>query len=351
MKKNEIRQRQVLVNLVDEFIKTKEAVSSGLLNSEYLPNASPATLRIDLHKLEEQNLIYQPHTSAGRVPTIKGYREYLTLLEKTLKSSRYEKIAFLRDILIKNYKDTPLALHYVKQMLAKETDQVSFVAEPEIAWGYLKKLDVFKIGDSKLLFVVSLDSGLDKTVILKCDYDISEQQLKALVRYVNEELFGSRIYDIQYKFLEKMAQSVSAENRLLSLFLGELSSALTEISSYFIHFEGGLGFLEQPEFNQKESILHFLGLMQRQDVLVNLLQENSQEKHDWYVVMGEDLGQMQWAEYCLIFASYELFDVPGYLGVLAPLRMDYRKNIPIVRDIAKTITAATKKGMMVNYEK
>jgi transcriptional regulator of heat shock response len=63
--------------------------------------------------------------------------------------------------------------------------------------------------------------------------------------------------------------------------------------------------------------------------------------------MGEDFGRTQWADYALIFAKYEIFDVPGYLGLLGPVRMDYMKNIPIIRDIAKTITKTTKKGMMV----
>jgi transcriptional regulator of heat shock response len=96
----------------------------------------------------------------------------------------------LRDLLIHNYKDTPRALHYIMQMLAKETDQLSFVAEPEVSNGYLAKLDVFPIGHRKLLFLMSLDSGLDKTVIMTCDYDISETQLRKLVRYLNDELAG-----------------------------------------------------------------------------------------------------------------------------------------------------------------
>ncbi|MBT3168726.1 MAG: heat-inducible transcription repressor HrcA [Candidatus Cloacimonetes bacterium] len=341
MKKNELRQQQVLVHLVEEFVQTAKPISSKTICQKYLQNASPATIRIDLNKLEKLNFIYQSHTSAGRMPTIQGYRKYLELIN----ISQYDKVNFLREMLVNYHKDIPLALHYVMQLLANETDQLSFVAEPEIAYGHLNKLDVFKIADEKLLFVVSLDSGIDKTVILKCGNKISSQQLKTIVRYVNEELMGLKIYDIQNKYLEDLAEKVTEENKLLKLFLTELQKAFTEISSYYIHFDGNISFLEQPEFNEKSAILTFLNFIQRQDHLVNLMQNVKTEK-DYYLLMGEDLGQPELHGYTLIFAKYEIFGVPGFLGIVGSNRMDYKKNITIIRDVAKTITETTQKGMV-----
>lgn len=346
MKKNEIRQQQVLEYLVKEFIATSEPVSSKLINDKYVKEVCPATIRIYLNKLEKENLIYQPHTSAGRLPTIMGYRKYLEMIAPKLETISYDKTDLLRNILIKYYKDIPLALHYIMQLLARETDQLSFVAEPEVSYGYLEKLDVFKIADNKLLFVISLDSGLDKTVILKWDRGITEQQLKAVVRYANDEFAGYRIYDIQNRYLEETTDKISSENKLLKYFLEEMEKAISEISSYFIHFDGNISFLEQPEFNEKSSILAFLGFMQKQDYLVKLMQRYD-KKTDYNVVMGEDIGFPELSEYALIFSRYEIFGIPGYLGVLGPIRMNYEKNIPIIRDIAKIITKTTKKGMVV----
>jgi len=346
MKKNEVRELKVLNSLISEYIENTDAVSSRVLCEKYIPDASPATIRIDLHKLEQRNYIYQPHTSAGRIPTIKGYRKFLEMVSPQIDNLKYDRDTFLRELLIKNYKDTPLSLHYIMQMLAKETDELSFVAEPEISYGYLEKLDVFKIASNKLLFVVSLDSGLDKTVILKCDYNMTQQQIKVLVRYVNDELVGLRIYDIQNKYLEKLTESGNEENRLLGLFLAELNNALKEISSYYLHFDGNISFLEQPEFESKQDILTFLSFIQRQDLMMSLIQKNDSGKN-YNVIMGEDLGRPELAKYSLIFARYELFGIPGYLGLIGPIRMNYLKNIPIVRDFAKIITETTKKGMMV----
>lgn len=346
MKKNEIRQQKVLNSLIEEYIRSVEPVSSKILCDNYVSNASPATIRIDLTKLEKSNLIYQPHTSAGRIPTIMGYRRYLENKKEALKAARYENGELLRDVLIKHYRDTALGLHYIMQLLARETDQLSFVAEPEVSLGVLEKLDVFKISSDKLLFVVSLDSGLDKTVIIRCDHGITEQQLRTIVRYVNEEFVGHRIYDIQNKYIDETFEKITEENKLIKLFLDELRNAINEISSYYIHFDGNISFLEQPEFNDKKSILSFLGFMQRQDHLIKIMQtyENGQS---YRVLMGEELGLPEISDYSLIYVKYEIFGIPGYLGILGPNRMDYMKNIPIIRDFAKIITNTTRKGMVV----
>ncbi|MDP8203704.1 MAG: heat-inducible transcriptional repressor HrcA [Candidatus Tenebribacter mawsonii] len=345
MKKNEIRIEQVLKYVVDEYVSSCEPISSKLIRDKYLENTSPATIRIDLNKLEKANLIYQPHTSAGRIPTIQGYRYYIEKSKNEISKDHFDRADILRDILIKYYKDTPLALHYIMQLLARETDQLSFVAEPEVSYGYLEKLDVFQISNNKLLFVVSLDSGLDKTVILKCDHNMTPQQLKAIVRYMNDTLAGLRIFDIQNTILEELAEKVTEENTILKQFLEELQNAFSEISNYYIHFDGNISFLEQPEFNDKKSILTFLNFMQRQDHLINLMQERESEQ--WNILMGEDFAQAEFTNYAMIFAKYEIFGIPGYLGVLGPIRMNYAKNIAIIRDIANIITESTKKGMVV----
>ncbi|WP_044278899.1 heat-inducible transcriptional repressor HrcA [Candidatus Cloacimonas acidaminovorans] len=348
MKKNVLRLNETLKALVDEYIMSCEPVSSRILNEKYLRNVSSATLRLDLLKLEKMNLISQPHTSAGRIPTIKGYREYLRLIEPEIEKIRYEGMDLLREILVRNYKDTPRALYYIMENLAKETDQLSFVAEPEVSSGYLAKLDVFSIGENKLIFVMSLDSGLDKTVILKCDNELTEAQLKKLVRYLNDELAGLQIYDIANRVLVEMQEN--ADNGMISWFLAELHKAFMEISDFFIHYDGSINFLEQKEFDDKENILKFMSLLQRQDFLLNTMRKHQSDK-EVNVVLGEDLAKGSWLDFALIYAKYEVFGIPGYLGVLAPVRTEYRKLIPLIRDVANTITNTTKRGMVVPQEK
>ncbi|HNZ33428.1 MAG TPA: heat-inducible transcriptional repressor HrcA [Candidatus Cloacimonas sp.] len=348
MKKNQLRLNETLKSLVDEYILSCEPVSSRILNEKYLQKVSSATLRLDLLKLEKMNLISQPHTSSGRVPTIKGYREYLKLIEPDIEKTRYEGMDLLRELLVRNYKDTPRALHYIMENLAKETDQLSFVAEPEVSNGYLAKLEVFSIGENKLIFVMSLDSGLDKTVIMKCDNELTESQLKKLVRYLNDELVGLQIYDIANRVLVEMQEN--SDNGVISWFLVELHKAFMEISDFFIHYDGSINFLEQKEFDTKENILKFMSLLQNQDFLLNMMRKHQSNK-ETNVVLGDDFTKSNWLDFALIYSKYEMFGIPGYLGVLSPIRTEYRKLIPLIRDVAKTITNTTRRGMIVPQEK
>jgi len=270
------------------------------------------------------------------------------LIEPEIEKIRYEGMDFLREILVRNYKDTPRALYYIMENLAKETDQLSFVAEPEVSSGYLAKLDVFSIGENKLIFVMSLDSGLDKTVILKCENELTELQLKKLVRYLNDELAGLQIYDIANRVLVEMQEN--ADDGMISWFLAELHKAFMEISDFFIHYDGSINFLEQKEFDDKENILKFMSLLQSQDFLLNTMRKHQSEK-EVNIVLGEDFAKSTWLDFALIFAKYEVFGIPGYLGVLAPVRTEYRKLIPLIRDVAKTITNTTRRGMIVPQEK
>jgi len=346
MKKNQLRLNHTLTALVDEYISGNEPVSSRVLNEKYLPGVSSATLRLDLMKLEKLNLIQQPHTSAGRVPTILGYRSYLRAIEPEHENVSFQGMELLRELLIQHYKDTPLALHYIMQMLARETDQLSFVAEPEVSSGYLAKLEVFPIGMRKYIFVMSLDSGLDKTMVMKLDYDITEAQLKKLVRYLNDELAGLRIYDIANRVLVEMRENMYKDNALVSMFLRELHKAFVDISDFFIHYDGSISFLEQPEFDSKQNILSFMNLIQRQDQVIRLMRKADTDG-GVKILLGEDLSVPEWSAFSLIYGRYEVFGIPGYLGVVAPLRTNYRKLIPLIRDITFTITETTRKGMMV----
>jgi heat-inducible transcriptional repressor len=346
MRKEKNRQVNVLISLIEEYIQTKAPVSSKAICEKDASKVSSATIRNELFLLEKKGLIYQPHTSAGRIPTISGYREYVDIITPDIVGTTFDKIDLLQTLLMANYRDIPLSLHYIKQILAKETDLLTFVAEPEIAFDTLYHLDVFKVAKGKLLFVVSLASGMDKTVVVTPDFDITDQQLKVAVRYINEEISGMRIYDIQNKYLHEMSQKWREENKLLNLFLRELYHALLEINNYFIHFDSTIEFLKQPEFDTKDIIILFLNLMQRQDMLINIMQKNINDR-DWQVVMGEDFSNPDWSNFSLIYAKYEIFDIPGYLGVIGPSRMNYKELIPMVRDIGRIITDATKKGMII----
>ena len=165
---------------------------------------------------------------------------------------------------------------------------------------------------------------------------------------MNDELVGLQIYDIANRVLVEMQEN--SDNGVISWFLVELHKAFMEISDFFIHYDGSINFLEQKEFDTKENILKFMSLLQNQDFLLNMMRKHQSNK-ETNVVLGDDFTKSNWLDFALIYSKYEMFGIPGYLGVLSPIRTEYRKLIPLIRDVAKTITNTTRRGMIVPQEK
>ncbi len=344
MNKKNQRRKKLLDYLIQEYAQCSAPLASGYICKKYFSDKSPATIRTDLVRLEEKGYIYQPHTSSGRIPTILGYREYLK--QNQFSEELFGNTDHLKKLVCDNFRDATSMLDAILQILAASTKQLSFVAEPEMSYEFLQNLSVFKISPKKLLFVVSLSSGLDKTLLTECNYQITAKQLGALVRYVNQKFSGMRIYDIQTKYL--LDSKLRQENTLLNLFLAELYEALAKMGGYFLNFDGNISFLQQPEFDDKNNILNFFAMIRRQEVLVKLMQEND-PKENAGVILGEDLPDKNWGQFVLLYAKYSLFGIPGYLGTISPLRADYATIISCLKAVAKTITATTRDRAIVKY--
>ncbi len=344
MNKKNIRRKKLLDYLIQEYCQCSTPLASGYICKKYFAEKSPATIRTDLVRLEEKGYIYQPHTSSGRIPTILGYREYLR--QNDFSSALFGNTNHLKQIICENFRNATSMLDNILQILAVSTGQLCFVAEPEMGYEYLQKLSVFKISASKLLFVVSLSSGMDKTLLTECSYQITTKQLDALVRYVNQKFSGMRIYDIQTKYL--LDSTLQKENSLLNLFLAELYEALTKMGGYFLNFDGNISFLQQPEFDDKNNILNFFAMMRRQEILVKLMQENNPNEKIG-AILGEDFPDKNWGEFVLLYAKYNLFGIPGYLGTISPIRTNYAKTIACLKAVAKTITATTRDRGIIKY--
>ena len=127
------------------------------------------------------------------------------------------------------------------------------------------------------------------------------------MHYLNEELSGECIYDIANRILLDMQEDMYQDNVLVSTFLKQLHKAFIEISDFYIHYDGSISFLEQPEFDSKENLLTFMSMIQRQDILINLMRSSDDGK-GVKVLMGEDFNIPEWSNFSLIYGRYEVLE-------------------------------------------
>lgn len=350
------RQRDMLKGIILEYLKTAKPVSSKAIAENYDFPLSPATIRNEMALLTQEGYLAQPHTSAGRIPTEKGYKFYITEILNFEDNLPEQKIQMLQSLLAESYNDIDSMFSTLLKFLANVSGQLSIVAEPEFSSGILKQFDLFKIGEDKILFIITLDIGLEKTSVLPDKVGLSEAQLSASRRYLNSRFAGLPIYNIQ-EYIRKELNSYSANTHdLLIRMINEIKDAFAKINLYNIRFEGSIQFLSQPEFESKKQILSLLKLLNNQEYFSEIFKKYN--KGDYTVLIGYEIppggissptAEEIFKNLVLIFGKYEAMGLPGFIGILGTKRMDYRENIPMVCFASKMITELTTKGSVMPF--
>ncbi|MBC8526461.1 MAG: heat-inducible transcription repressor HrcA [Candidatus Cloacimonetes bacterium] len=347
--KNELlkRQKEILKAIILEYLKTTQAVGSKILSEGYGFNISPATIRNEMAILTDNGFIEQLHTSAGRIPTEKGYKFYINDIIDFEKNIPEQKIKMMQALLAQNYQSIDLMLTAILKFLANVSGQLSIIAEPDFSSGILKKLNIFKIEGNKLLVVISLEVGLEKTIVIPNSYNLSDAQISAMVRYFNNRFYGLPIYQIQTQFNKEFDSTYSQRETILIEILSEIKNVINKVSRYIIRFDGNLGFLSQPEFKSQEKILQLIRIINNQTDFINIFKKY--EQNDYTILMGDEIKSHDFSDLVLIFGKYQVMDLSGFIGILGTKRMNYRENIPMVCFASRMITEMTTKGTVMPY--
>ncbi|MDP8314739.1 MAG: heat-inducible transcriptional repressor HrcA [Candidatus Celaenobacter antarcticus] len=338
------RQKKLLRAIILEYLKNAQAVGSKVLSDCYEFDLSSATIRNEMAVLAEKGYIEQLHTSAGRTPTEKGYKFYINDIIDFDKSIPDKKIKLMQQLLSENYQSLDRMLRAVHRFLAQISGQLSIIAEPDYSLGILQSLQIFKIEGNKLLIVVNLEGGIEKTFTLHNTYSLSDAQINALNRYINTKISGKPIHKIEKVNFDDLALDAQKESFLFDI-LSEIKKIIQQVKQYNIRFEGEVGFINQPEFNSQEKIVQLLKIIDNKKDFLNIFQQYATE--DYTILMGDEIRGNEFKDLVLIFGRYRVMDLPGFIGILGTKRMDYRENIPIICFATRMITEMTTKGTVM----
>ncbi len=334
------RERRVFLSIVRSFIQTAEPVGSRYLSKHHHLDISPATIRNVMTDLEEKGLICQPHTSAGRIPTDVGYRQYVDSLMGAVKLTDAEKKSIVEQ-LTKFSEDIDLIIERASQVLSDISNQLGVVLAPRFASGRLDKIELVSLSKSKFLVVLSIKSGLIKTIIVEIDQEVSQSMLSATCQVLNERLHGLSIEELQ-RSIEERFRDIDIDNRLILDAIKEKADTLVNRESSFdFHFSGMKNVFLHPEFETRDKMGRIIELMDRKDVLVRVLSDR--ESDGVSIVIGAENTESLMKNCSLISATYHLEDAKGTLGVIGPTRMQYAKAIALVEFMAETLSYLTGK--------
>ena len=328
------RQKNLLRWIVKSYIEDTKPVGSQHLVKKYRLDRSPATVRNEMACLEEDGYIQQPHTSAGRIPTDKGYRYYVSHLMKKehLASSEREHI---RERMEHAAGNVNVILEEASRILGKVSKELGVVLTPWISWGVFDRMELIELTDREILAAIHVQSRMVKTVILELESDLGQEDLEKTAAVLNERLSGLTLEEIQ-RTIEARVHDASRANRMVLRRIVEAASNLFDFSEPLeVHTCGTQNILAQPEFENTHLLESILGLIDNKRHLIQIFHKRVD---DTKIIIGCEHQEERLRNFSIVTACYQRGRDVGTLGVIGPTRMKYGKIVPLMDFMAKTMT-------------
>ena len=331
------RGQKILEAIIEEYIATAQPVGSKALTQNQGIKLSPASVRNVMAELEELGYLVSPHTSAGRIPTEKGYRFYVDTILRVSEMDRSQK-----DQIELHYRQQGLQmtdmLREASRTLSSISHYTGLVMIPRLKATIFRDIEFVKLSPRLILAVFVTQSGLVQNKLVEVDEDLSPRELEKITNYLNQTMTGLSIQDVRTRIITEMAQEKALYDQLMRRAFTLSSAALVDESNGDVIIEGASRFLEQPEFSDLDCMKRIVQTFEQKSALVELLDRGLETK-GVQVIIGSETEHTELSDCSLITAAYSgKRGTLGTLGVIGPNRMPYATIIPIVDYTASLIS-------------
>ena len=325
------RKKRVLQAIVEEYINSAEPVSSGTIVKKHNIQCSSATIRNDMMELEQIGLLDKPHTSAGRVPSPKGYRFYVDKLLKEDNIS-FEEINYIKSKLQNKVNEIEELTKIVTNTLAEVTHYTSLAIGPKAEVQNIEDIKFVLLGRNILMAVILTDAGIIKETIIKFENEITQSQVDDLNYIFNVKLYGKPLTEIDNSMEEYIMSEMNSQLNIIKPILKQINKVLSENSKLYL--EGQNKVFDYPEFKEADVARNFLNLLDEKDIVENIIANGISK--DVNVYIGDEQEDKNFKNLSLITFKHELDGKElGTIGIIGPTRMDYSKVISIMKYISK----------------
>jgi heat-inducible transcriptional repressor len=332
------REQLILHFIVGEYVACATPVGSRTLWERHNLGLSPATIRNVMADLEEAGYLQHPHTSAGRMPTDKGYRFYVNYLMGVEEIPDSDRQAIGRTLEDASNPDTLLT--EASRILGRISHQLSLVSSPFIRGAILKRLELLQVTSSKIAVVLSVESGLVKTIVMEVRNDVRREQLEDITRFLNERLTGQTLENIRTTFASRVKDAEDEETGIVRLLMKSAGKLFDDIWTWKnVHIGGTPEVIDQPEFGKPEAFRAFLSLVDDEEVMSRMFSHRLSNLEGVNVTIGEEHEERKLQDYATVASVYRVGDAVGMVGVIGPKRMRYSRVIPLVDHMARTISS------------
>ena len=343
------RKKVILQAIVDDYVSTCEPVGSKALIDRHNFTLSSATLRNEMADLEKLGYIEKPHTSAGRVPSDKGYREYVDSLMHVDSISNEEKEEITSRISTGVGEVTDLLKNATTTLSAK-TGFVSLAMTPVLKKSYLTQLKLLMIEPGKALVVVVLSAGVVKDKLVRIPNFLTDTQVNEISRAVEHQLCGMPLDEITLITVASSVKNTSIPDSFLNQVLYEAYTAIKQADKLDVYFEGKHKILSLPEFNNVGRARDLLDTLSDDGMVagyvneLGTIEEESDNKDSYMIRIGQEIALEGLEDCSFITTTYKVGDkVSGNIGIIGPKRMEYSKVISQINFVRNTLNDEIKK--------
>ena len=343
------RGQAVLAAIIKEHLVTGEAVGSLVLANRFSPahGWSSATIRNVMGELEDAGLLEQPHTSAGRVPTDKGYRYYVDHMLGEARLSRSDLRA-IDSVFAPNRSEAGVSperlMERASHALSELSENVGIVLSPSLAENRLNHIEFLKLSENRILVVLVTASSIVHNKIIRIEDSLTQDELERTARYLNTEFSGKSLLTIRSEILELMKEEKALYDRLLRNAVLLCDRSLDgDASVGDLYVDGASNMLTKPDFLDVERMRDLFRTFEEKSRLVKILNECVSKEHpfrgDVNVVIGREHPTSSMRNCTLITAPYRIgvSENLGTLGVVGPMRIEYSRIMAMVNYMARLI--------------
>lgn len=291
--------------------------------------------------LEELGYLVQPHTSAGRIPSDKGYRLYVN---KLLQSRNLDFILRhdMKGKLIEEIGEVEQLIYNAARILSKVTNYTSLAIAPQIKKSQLKHIQLIPIDDTKILAVIVTNSGTVKNTVLRIDSNISYDHLNIISNYLNDKLKGYNIGDINAEVIDNLVKEIYEFKKTILDIVPIMINSLEDTTEVGVFLDGVTKIFDFPEYNDLEKAKEFISFVENKPNILTMLLDGQQK--DVEITIGSENSFEQIKNCSVITATYSLNGKTiGKIGVIGPTRMDYSNVINVVRSLSLDLDDTLKK--------
>ncbi|HET7435725.1 MAG TPA: heat-inducible transcriptional repressor HrcA [Thermoanaerobaculia bacterium] len=332
------RAREVLREIVMQHIASGEAISSRTLAKCGRFQLSPASLRNVMADLEDAGYLAQPHTSAGRVPTDRGYRFFIDYLMKLRGVSQRERETIDHEVRDANAIED--VMHLAGNVLTELTDQVSVVFMPTLLQFAVRSMDFILVAENRIMTVIVGANGVVVNKVIETRFHFTRDELEKISRFITTEFGGQTLDQIRRKLIRMTEQERALHDQLMQKTIALGINTINDVAplEHELLLEGTATILNKPEFSDAVSLRRTFLALQEKEKLVEIL-ESCIGEDGLQILVGSESNFTQIHNFGIVAARYGSSSAPlGMVGILGPMRMEYARVAPLVDYLSRALS-------------